>query len=50
MFGKGNQGRKRNPSQHQKQMRFFTGLFLFLAVALIVLIFWLVNMATYSNH
>jgi len=38
-----NQRRKRNPSPHQKQIRFLTGLTLFIIILLTILIFWFAN-------
>lgn len=47
MFSRENQRPKRSPSPHQKQMRFFTILFVTLIALLLGLIFWLVNRPTY---
>jgi hypothetical protein len=44
MFGRNNQRRPRTPSPHQKQMRFFIGLFVLIiiltTIALILLLNW----------
>jgi len=41
---------KRSLSAHQKQMRFFTGLSLFLCMLLAAAIFWLLNQPAYAMH
>jgi hypothetical protein len=43
MFRKANQREKRNLSPHQKQIRFFIGLSLFIIISLTILLFWLAN-------
>jgi hypothetical protein len=43
MFRRANQRGKRNLSPHQKQIRFFTGLSLFIIISLTILLFWFVN-------
>jgi hypothetical protein len=42
------QRRKRSLSAHQKQMRFFTGLFLFICFLLAVALFWLLNQPSFA--
>jgi hypothetical protein len=41
---------KRSLSAHQKQMRFFTGLSLFLCFLVTVVLFWLLNQPSYAMH
>jgi hypothetical protein len=43
VFFKANNQRKENPSLHQKQMRFFTVLFIVIVLALFAGLFWLIN-------
>ena len=43
MFRRPNQRRKRNPSLHQKRIRFLTGLSILIVVCLTALVFWLAN-------
>jgi hypothetical protein len=42
--------RKRNPSAHQRQIRFFTGLFLFIIIVATTLIFWFLNRTGFAAH
>jgi hypothetical protein len=50
MFRKENQREKRNLSPHQKQIRFFIGLSLFIIIALTILLFWLANRSSFGIH
>lgn len=50
MFFKANNRRKKNPSLHQKQMRFFTVLFSAILLALFIALLWLVNRPSYPGH
>lgn len=43
VFSRENQRPKRSPSPHQKQMRFFTILFITLTALVLALVFWFVN-------
>jgi hypothetical protein len=49
MFRKATQREKRNLSPHQKQIRFFIGLSLFIIIALTTLLFWFANRG-FSAH
>jgi len=48
MFRKTHHRHKPNLSEHQKQIRFFTRLSLVVAVALAVLVFWLLNRSSFD--
>jgi hypothetical protein len=50
MSRRANSGRKRSPSAHQKQIRFFTGLFLFIIIVATTLIFWFLNRTGFTAH
>jgi hypothetical protein len=43
MFPGGNLKRGRKPSAHQRQIRFFIGVLIFLIVVLTAALFWLLN-------
>jgi hypothetical protein len=49
MFRRANQRGKRNLSPHQKQIRFFIGLSLFIIISLTTLLFWFANRG-FSAH
>ncbi|HTX22751.1 MAG TPA: hypothetical protein VMD27_12960 [Candidatus Aquilonibacter sp.] len=50
MFRGINHRHKRNLSAHQKQIRFLTGLLLVIVIVATILIFWLVNWASFSTR
>jgi hypothetical protein len=50
MSHRANRSRKRSPSAHQKQIRFFIGLFVFLIIVVTALIFWLTNRPVFAVH
>jgi len=47
---KGNQRRKRKPSAHQKQIRFFIGLFITIIVLATILLICFANQRSFSHH
>jgi hypothetical protein len=50
MFRSNNQRRKRKASPHQKQMRFFTGLSVFLIIVATIGVFLLLNWNSLIPH
>jgi hypothetical protein len=41
---------KRAPSEHQKRIRFLTGLFLFIVIAVTIGLFLLINRSSLAAH
>lgn len=50
MFGRNNPTRKRTPSDHEKRIRFFTGLFIFLIIIGTIGLFLLINLQQLTHH
>jgi hypothetical protein len=42
--------RKPNLSAHQKQIRFLTGLSVFISLLFVIALFWLVNRSNFGHH
>jgi hypothetical protein len=42
--------KKRNLSEHQKRIRFLTGLSIFMVFAFMVTIFWIANRSSFGHH
>ena len=50
MFRRTNQTRKRTPSDHQKRIRFFTWLSIFIAIVFTIGLFLLINLQQLIRH
>lgn len=50
MSNHANPSRKRALSDHQKQMRFFTGLAIIVSFLIMGVLFWLVNRPVFNTH
>jgi len=50
MSRRANQKRKRNPSDHQKRIRFLTGLSIFLIIVATIILFLIANWSSFAAH